>query len=148
MGHRARSVVQGGLIVGSGFLILTLMYGTLYSFGVFLKPLVDDLHLAQRALSGAYSLCFLLSGILAMPVGRRQLPHCVGRLPWLHGTGVPPGRRPQASRAVDPEVNGSRLIVIPVPRRAPAPRSIRLRVPQRSSPIRSPASSCPVAWPR
>lgn len=70
MGHRARSVVQGGLIVGSGFLILTLMYGTLYSFGVFLKPLVDDLHLAQRALSGAYSLCFLLSGILAMPVGR------------------------------------------------------------------------------
>jgi len=67
---RHQSLTYGGLVVFSGFVILALMYGSLYSFGVFLKPLHDELGFPQKALSGAYSLCFLLSGVLAMLTGR------------------------------------------------------------------------------
>jgi MFS family permease len=65
-----QSRVYGGLVVISGFVILALMYGTLYSFGVLLKPLLDELGYSQKALSGVYSLCFLLSGVLAILIGR------------------------------------------------------------------------------
>lgn len=57
-------------MVLSGFFILMLMFGSLYSFGVFLKPLLDELGYPQKTLSGVYSLCFLLSGVLAMLMGR------------------------------------------------------------------------------
>jgi MFS family permease len=70
MNGRHQSLAHGGLVVLSGFLTLALMYGTLYSFGVFLKPLHDELGFQQKALSGAYSLCFLLSGVLAMLMGQ------------------------------------------------------------------------------
>jgi MFS family permease len=70
MNHRGRSLVYGGLVVLSGFFVLMLMFGSLYSFGVFLKPLLDELGYPQQALSGVYSLCFLLSGVLAMLMGR------------------------------------------------------------------------------
>jgi MFS transporter, OFA family, oxalate/formate antiporter len=70
MKGRDPSLVYGSLVVFSGFLILAFMYGTLYSFGVFLKPMLDELGFSQRALSGAYSLCFLLSGVLALLMGR------------------------------------------------------------------------------
>ena len=59
----------GHLLVFSGFLIMVSMYGTLYSFGVFLEPLLNELGRTRASISGAYSLCFLLSGALAMAAG-------------------------------------------------------------------------------
>jgi MFS family permease len=70
MNPRDRNRFSGVLVVLSGFFILMLMFGSLYSFGVFLKPLLDELGYPQKALSGVYSLCFLLSGVLAMLMGR------------------------------------------------------------------------------
>ena len=60
----------GYVVVVAGFVILVLMYGTLYSFGVFLKPVLTEFGWTRTMTSGAYSLCFLLSGALAMVAGR------------------------------------------------------------------------------
>jgi len=60
----------GYTVVVAGFLILVLMYGTLYSFGVFFKPVLTEFGWTRAMTSGAYSLCFLLSGVLAMLAGR------------------------------------------------------------------------------
>jgi MFS family permease len=60
----------GYLVVLAGFLILVLMYGTLYSFGVFFKPVLMEFGWTRAITSGAYSLCFLLSGVVAIAAGR------------------------------------------------------------------------------
>jgi MFS family permease len=60
----------GYVVVIAGFLILVSMYGTLYSFGVFFKPVLTEFGWTRATTSGAYSLCFLLSGALAIAAGR------------------------------------------------------------------------------
>ncbi len=60
----------GYLVVIAGFLILVSMYGTLYSFGVFFKPVLTEFGWTRAITSGAYSLCFLLSGVVAIAAGR------------------------------------------------------------------------------
>jgi MFS family permease len=60
----------GYIVVIANFLILVSMYGTLYSFGVFLKPVLSEFGWTRAMTSGAYSLCFLLSGAVAMATGR------------------------------------------------------------------------------
>ena len=59
----------GYVVVIAGFLILVSMYGTLYSFGVFFKPVLSEFGWTRAMTSGAYSLCFLLSGAVAMAAG-------------------------------------------------------------------------------
>ncbi len=80
-------VFYGYILVFSGFVMMLCMYGTLYSFGVFLKPLLAELHSPGASVSGAYSLCFFLSGALAMAAGRltdrigpRPVISCAGGL--------------------------------------------------------------------
>lgn len=68
-GTKQHRFFYGHLLVFSGFLIMISMYGTLYSFGVFLEPLLNELGRTRACISGAYSLCFLLSGVLAMAAG-------------------------------------------------------------------------------
>ena len=74
--NRAMSAVRkpkffyGYTVVIAGFLILVLMYGTLYSFGVFFAPLLTEFGWTRAITSGAYSLCFLLSGVVAIAAGR------------------------------------------------------------------------------
>jgi MFS family permease len=60
----------GYIVVIANFLILVSMYGTLYSFGVFFKPVLSEFGWTRAMTSGAYSLCFLLSGAVAMATGR------------------------------------------------------------------------------
>jgi MFS family permease len=60
----------GYIEVIAGFLILVSMYGTLYSFGVFFKPVLTEFGWTRAITSGAYSLCFLLSGVVAIAAGR------------------------------------------------------------------------------
>ena len=66
---RERKFFYGYLVVIAGFLILVLMYGTLYSFGVFFKPVLMEFGWTRAITSGAYSLCFLLSGVVAIAAG-------------------------------------------------------------------------------
>jgi len=59
----------GHVLVLAGLLIMLLIYGTLYSFGVFLKPLLAEPGWTRPSVLGAYSLCFFLSGVLATGAG-------------------------------------------------------------------------------
>jgi len=68
-GARQHGLFYGYVLVFSGFLVMLFMYGTLYSFGVFLKPVLNELGRTRASVSGAYSLCFFLSGALAMSAG-------------------------------------------------------------------------------
>jgi hypothetical protein len=52
---------DGYTIVLVGFLVTMVSYGTLYSFGVFFKPVLADFNWTKAATSGAYSLYFLLA---------------------------------------------------------------------------------------
>ena len=63
-------VFYGYFIVGAGFTTLLLMLGTYTTFGIFLKPLSLELGLTRAMTSGAYSLVFLLYGILGIIAGR------------------------------------------------------------------------------
>src|SRR4030042_4988848 len=45
-------------------------WGTVYSFGVFLKPMVSDLGWSRAAFSAAYSLTFVINGFLGIFAGR------------------------------------------------------------------------------
>ena len=49
----------------------TTSYGVLaYAFGVFLVPMQQDLGWSPTALTGAYALAIVVSGVAAIPVGR------------------------------------------------------------------------------
>jgi MFS family permease len=49
----------------------TTSYGVLaYAFGVFLVPMQDDLGWSRTALTGAYAVAVIVSGVAAIPVGR------------------------------------------------------------------------------
>jgi MFS family permease len=60
----------GYVIVAAIFLILLIIGGTHYSFGVFFKPLASDFGWTRAMTSGAFSLYIILSGILWIITGR------------------------------------------------------------------------------
>ena len=60
----------GYIVVAAAFLIMVVMWGTLYSFGIFFKPLLAELGWARAMTSGAYSLFMVLHGLLYIPAGR------------------------------------------------------------------------------
>lgn len=60
----------GYIIVLAGFIIMVVSWGTFYTFGVFFKPLLTEFGWTRAITSGAFSLCSLLLGILAIIVGR------------------------------------------------------------------------------
>ena len=77
---------RGYILVSCGFLIMLCMYGTLYSFGVFLKPMLTELAYPRASISGAYSLCFFLSGACAPFAG--WLNDRLGPRPVLSCAGI------------------------------------------------------------
>lgn len=60
----------GYIIVLATFLILMIVWGALYSFGVFLKPMLTELGWTRAQISGAYSLNTILVGALSIITGR------------------------------------------------------------------------------
>jgi MFS family permease len=62
---------RGWRLVGTLAVTETTAYGVLaYAFGVFLVPMHQDLGWSPTALTGAYSLAIVVSGVTAIPVGR------------------------------------------------------------------------------
>ena len=60
----------GYIVVGAAFLIMMIMGGTMYSFGVFFKPLLTEFGWTRAETSGAYSLLLFLHGLLYIVTGR------------------------------------------------------------------------------
>jgi MFS family permease len=60
----------GYIIVAAGFLIMTIMWGTYYSFGIFFEPVLKEFGWTRAATSGAFSLSLVLTGFFAIVMGR------------------------------------------------------------------------------
>lgn len=60
----------GYVIVASAFLIIAMTWGSLYTFGVFFKPLLAEFSWTRAMTSGALSLGFFLIGLLGIFAGR------------------------------------------------------------------------------
>lgn len=63
-------IFYGYIIVLSGFLIMMIMAGTLYTFGVFFEPLLTEFGWSRAAISGAYSLYMMMHGLFYIVTGR------------------------------------------------------------------------------
>jgi len=60
----------GYIVVFSSFIAMLLTFGAVYSFGVFLKPMLVDLGWTVAMISGAYSLSIFMRGVLGIVTGR------------------------------------------------------------------------------
>ena len=60
----------GYVIVGCSFLILMVMWGAQYCFGVFFKPMLKEMGLSRAMLSGAYSMNMILQAVACIFIGK------------------------------------------------------------------------------
>jgi MFS family permease len=63
-------IFYGYVIILCSFLILMIMYGAQYSFGVFFKPMLKELGLSRAAMSGAYSINLIVQSIACIFTGK------------------------------------------------------------------------------
>ena len=60
----------GYKIVVFCYITAIIVWGTFNSFGVFFDSLLNEFHWTRAATSGAFSLCTVISGLAAIPLGR------------------------------------------------------------------------------
>jgi MFS family permease len=88
--HAGRRLYYGWVVVGTLATTETISWGILYyAFAAFLVPMQQELDWSTAALTGAYSLALLVSGLAAMPVGRwidRHGPRLLMTLGSIGGT--------------------------------------------------------------
>jgi len=60
----------GYIVVALAFLIMVIMGGTIYTFGIFFKPLAGDFGWSSAATSGAFSLQMVIHGLFYIVTGR------------------------------------------------------------------------------
>ena len=60
----------GYIVLAVCFLIMVLVYGTQYCFGVFFKPMIADFGWSRAATSGPFALYSIVGGLLAVISGR------------------------------------------------------------------------------
>jgi len=68
--NRNPKFFYGYVVVALAFLILVIMTGTMYTFGIFFKPLADGFGWTSAAISGAFSLQMVLHGLFYIVTGR------------------------------------------------------------------------------
>ena len=59
----------GYLIVGAAFIIMFVLWGTFYAFGVFFKPMLEEFGWNRAMTAGAFSLCSIIQGLLGIAMG-------------------------------------------------------------------------------
>ena len=69
-GTKKPGFFYGYVIVLAGFLVLMILYGTQYSFGVFFKPVLAEFGWSRALTSGAYSINAFLQGFVVIIAGR------------------------------------------------------------------------------
>ncbi|MFC1930926.1 MFS transporter [Chloroflexota bacterium] len=67
---RQSKIFYGYVVVLAAFLIMGLMWGTVYTFGIFLKPLLIEFGWTRAMTSGAFALSLLLYGLSGVVTGR------------------------------------------------------------------------------
>jgi len=60
----------GYVVVMAAFFIMVLMWGVLFTFGVFFKPMLTDLGWTRAVTSGAFAVFWIIQGLLSIVMGR------------------------------------------------------------------------------
>ncbi len=68
--NRQAKFFYGYIVVAAAFLIITVMWGATYSFGVFFKPLLEEFGWTRAMTSGAFSLSLVLTGLFSVVAGK------------------------------------------------------------------------------
>lgn len=58
------------VVLGSCFLLMVMVYGSQYCFGIFFKPMIAEFGWSRAATSGAFSLYMFVGGLLSILAGR------------------------------------------------------------------------------
>ncbi|MDP2931690.1 MAG: MFS transporter [Chloroflexota bacterium] len=69
-GDKKNGLFYGYIVVGAGFVVALLTWGSYRTYGLFLQPLTAEFGWSRAETSTAYSFAFLLSGLLAAIAGR------------------------------------------------------------------------------
>ena len=59
----------GYVIVASGFVSMCVMWTAFYTFGIFFKPVLNEFGWTRAVTAGAFSLCSVIQGLLAIAMG-------------------------------------------------------------------------------
>ena len=62
-------IFYGYIIVVASLLIMLIMFGTRYAFGVFLKPVLTEFGWSRAMITGAFSLSMFMEGLLGIVMG-------------------------------------------------------------------------------
>jgi len=65
-----KDIIQAWAIVTAGFFLVFILYGTYYSFGVFVKPMSMSLGWSRATTTGVVSVYMILHGIFSIITGR------------------------------------------------------------------------------
>ncbi len=68
--HQSRTLFYGYIIVIAGFIITFVVYAVQYAFGVFFKPMINEFGWTRALTSGAFSLSWIVQGVMAIVMGR------------------------------------------------------------------------------
>lgn len=68
--NSGKGLFYGYICIAAASVVMMLSFGTLYSFGVFFKPLLADFGWSRAETSGAFSLSFFVQGLMGIPMGR------------------------------------------------------------------------------
>ena len=61
---------HGYLLVALAFVIMSVMWGAFYAFGVFFKPMLGEFGWTRAATAGAFSICSVIQGLVSIVMGR------------------------------------------------------------------------------
>jgi len=59
----------GYVIVGLAFMIMFVLWGAFYAFGIFFKPILKEFGWTRAMTAGAFSLCSIVQGLLGIALG-------------------------------------------------------------------------------
>jgi len=68
--NRQPKFFYGYVVVAVAFLLMLMMWGAYYSFGIFFEPLLAEFGWTKAVTAGVFSLSFFLTGILGVLAGR------------------------------------------------------------------------------
>ena len=69
-GNKKPRFFYGYIIVTASFFVMTIIWGAVVSFGVFLKPMAAEFGWTRAMTSGAYSMCMFALGLFFIVTGR------------------------------------------------------------------------------
>jgi MFS family permease len=67
--HHVSKLFYGYVIVALAFVIMSIMWGAFYAFGVFFKPMLREFGWTRAMTAGAFSVCSFTQGLISIAMG-------------------------------------------------------------------------------